>query len=269
MWQVMIPIKNNFEKEEILEKCYIFPLTGIWEKENELVVFFNEEKDVEEFKKSLKEQDFYLCKIKEKINWLSHWKKYHRPVRIKPFYIVPSFRKVKVVNGYKKILINPSFAFGTGSHATTRLCIEFLIKSVEKGMSILDLGTGTGILAICAEKLGGKDIYAIDNDPIAIKEAMKNIKRNRCKNIKVMTEISEIKNFFDVCVCNIICDEIIKLKPFITNVVKKKGKLILSGLLENQREIILKEFSDSFKIQGFKKKKDKNFIWIALLFEKR
>ena len=270
MWQAQILYKNDNEKEKILNRCYFFNINGIWEREREIVVYFEKEEELKEFKKSLDDGDILYRKVRENIKWNSIWKKFHKPLRIKPFFIVPSFSRVKTPKGYKRVVIKPSFAFGTGSHVTTKLCITYLVKYLKKGWKVLDLGTGTGILAICAEKLGVSEIYAVDIDELALKEAKNNLKINKCKKkIKVERSIDELNNYFDLCVCNIAYDELVKLKPFIERKLVRNGLLILSGLLDNQEKDILEHYLNGFNLIDKKLKKDKNFIWLALVLSKR
>lgn len=269
MWQVTIGFKDLEDKESLLSNCYLFNLYGIWERESEIVIYFDSEKEMKDFKKSLKDRKILFSRVRDNIRWTSVWKRFHKPVRIKPFFIVPDFSKAKTPEGYKRIIIKPSFAFGTGSHSTTRLCIKFLIKYLKKGMKVLDLGTGTGILAIISEKLGAEDIYAIDIDEVALKEADRNIRKNRCGKIKLSKNIEGVKGYFDLCVCNIVFDELIKLKKHIADILKKGGILILSGLLDNQFEDILDYYKDVFSIIDYKKRSDNNFNWISLVFVKK
>ncbi len=268
MWQAIVDYINDEEKERISSILYLFNISGIWEKDRELIVYFNDTEEFKRFSDCLKDKKIFYEKVKDNIKWNSMWRKFHKPILIKPFFIIPTFFKNKVPMGYKKIVINPSFAFGTGSHATTKLCIEFLIKYVKKGMKILDLGTGTGILAIIAEKLGADEIYALDIDTLAINEAYKNIKRNRCKKIVVADNIEDKDGYFDLCVSNIILDELIKLKPVFQKILIENGILILSGILEGQGEEIIDNFMDSFKIISIKNKKDKNFCWTGIVLQK-
>lgn len=268
MWQATIDYLNEEEKEYILNILYLFDIVGIWEKDGQLIAYFSDFQELSRFRECLKDKDVFLKKVKENIKWNSIWRKFHKPVLIKPFYIVPAFYKGKILRSYKKIVINPSFAFGTGSHASTKLCIKFLVKYVKKGMKVLDLGTGTGILAIIAEKMGGETIYAVDIDPLSIKEAKKNIKRNRCKKIKVTERIEEKEGFFDLCVANIILDELLKLKHFFKRILLKNGILILSGILDSQKWEIIDSFKDSFEILEVKGMQDKSFKWIGIAFRK-
>lgn len=268
MWQAIVDFINEEEKDYILNTVYLFDTGGIWEKDRQLIAYFNDTQELEKFRECLKNKKIFFKKVRENIKWNSIWHKFHKPISIKPFFIIPAFYKGGIPRGYKKIIINPSFAFGTGSHATTKICIKFLIKYMQKGMKILDLGTGTGILAIVAEKLGGDEVYAVDIDSLAIKEATRNVKRNRCKRIIVTDKVENKNSSFDLCVSNILLDELIKLKPFFVSILIKRGILVLSGILEEQKVEIINNFKDSFKILSVKNKKDKSFNWVGIALQK-
>ncbi|MCX7769481.1 MAG: 50S ribosomal protein L11 methyltransferase [Proteobacteria bacterium] len=268
MWQATLEYANDNEKDNILNCLYLFNIKGIWEKEGKLIVYFEDKEELDSFKESLQDRKLFFRRVKDNLKWNSLWKKFHRPVSIRPFFITPTFFKGRKPKGLRKILVKPSFAFGTGSHATTKICIYFLVKYVKKGMKVIDMGTGTGILAIISEKLGAEEVYATDIDPIALKEAKDNIKRNRCKKIVLGNEIDNLNNFFDLCVANIVLDELLKLKELFKKILKEKGILILSGILEEQIEELLEKYSDSFRLINRKKKRDRNFNWFGLVFEK-
>lgn len=271
-WQVNLPFKDDIEKEQLLAKLSISNTLGILEKDTELISFFESSSDLENFTHLLRDFSFYSEKVKDRINWNVKWQKFHKLIKIKPFIVFAPFlrKKVSISPPYKyKIIINPSFAFGTGSHPTTKMCIKYLANYVKKRDIILDVGTGSGILAIVSEKLGAEHVLAIDIDEIALKEAEKNIKRNRCKNIFLRETISsDIDIKFDIIVCNILLNDILKLKDLFSKVIKKGGKLILSGLLREQKKEVLLFYSTEFKYINSMRMRDKNFDWIALSFEK-
>lgn len=271
-FQVNLPFDNDETKELILAKLLIFNPMGIWEKDNELIVYFSETSDFEKFAKANQDLSFYYEQIIKNVDWVAKSQKFHKIIRIKPFVIAAPFleKRAKIKPPYKfKIIINPSFAFGTGSHATTKMCIKYLCNNVKKGMSVLDMGTGTAILAIVAEKLGAAKILGIDIDNIALKEAEKNLKRNRCKKVFLANTLpSEINQNFDLVVCNILFNDIVKLDHIFAAALKSGGDLILSGLLHEQKKDVLDVYSKDFKYINSIRQKDKNFDWIAMYFKK-
>lgn len=271
-FQVNLPFDSDEAKELILAKLLVFNPIGVWEKDNELIAYFSQKYDFERFAKANQDLSFYYEQIIKNVDWVAKSQKFHKIIKIKPFVIAAPFlkKKVKIKPPYKfKIIINPSFAFGTGSHATTKMCIKYLCTHVKKGMSILDMGTGTAILAIVAEKLGATKVLGIDIDDIALKEAEKNLKRNRCKKVFLANSLpSEINQSFDLVVCNILFNDIIKLEQLFCSVLKTGGDLILSGLLYEQKNDVLDAYSKDFKYINSIRQKDKNFDWIAMYFKK-
>ena len=136
--------------------------------------------------------------------------------------------------------IDTEMEFGTGTHATTSLCIELLDNNV-KDKILLDAGTGTGILAITAVKLGAKWVCAFDIDPVASRTAKKNAIQNRvAQNIQFFTGIvsSIYLRTFDIIVANINRSQIIELLPFFKDLLITKGRFVLSGILDNEEHII-------------------------------
>ncbi len=174
VWQAKLPFNSDAEKEILLSKIVLSNLLGVLEGDDELTVYFEEKSALDNFLKLMRDRSVFYREIKEKIDWNAKWQKFHRVIKVKPFIILTPFLKADKKKGdlYKhKIIINPSFAFGTGSHPTTKMCIKYLTTKVKKGDFVLDMGTGSGILAIAAEKLGARAVVAVDIDETALKEA--------------------------------------------------------------------------------------------------
>jgi len=270
--QVNLPFNDVAQKELILAKLIIFHPSGIWEKENELVAYFSDKENFDRFVKANQDLTFYFEQIKKNVDWVAKSQSFHRIIKLKPFVIAAPFleKKVELKPPYKfKIVINPALAFGTGSHPTTKMCIKYLSRCVKKGASVLDMGTGSAILSIVAEKLGATRVVGVDIDETALKEAEKNIKKNRCKNIYLTNSIPvEPEEKFDLVVCNILFNDIIKLEKLFASRLKKGGDLILSGLLYEQKMEVLNFYSKEFKFINSMRQKDKNFDWVAMFFKK-
>jgi ribosomal protein L11 methyltransferase len=149
------------------------------------------------------------------------------------------------------IAIEPKMAFGTGKHETTKLCIDAVMRNIKAGDTMLDLGTGSGILSIVAAKLGAVDILGIDIDAASIDNANDNIEHNDVSDIITVKqgsmELVEESNHYDVVVSNLIRDGIFELFDDFVRAGKPGGVLILSGILTNQIE----EMSDFFKTKGY------------------
>ena len=168
-------------------------------------------------------------------DWLAEWKKGWQPVEVgRRFLIAPPWSEIKDARDRIVVRIEPGMAFGTGTHETTRLCLE-AIEKYFKGGSFLDVGTGTGILAIAAAKLfPGAQIEACDTDADAIAIARENARLNNvCENISFWVGTVEETSALADCVCaNLTADMIIELLPLLLGATC--GRLILSGILNDQ-----------------------------------
>ena len=146
------------------------------------------------------------------------------------------------------INMDPGLAFGTGTHQTTSLCLEFLDENPPKGLDVIDFGCGTGILAIAAAKLGANSILAIDNDPQAVISSQINAVNNNCESV-IHTinsmENDEYRNC-DLLIANILTNPLMELEPLFSGLLNPNGTLLLSGILKDQLERLLDCYSDKF-----------------------
>jgi len=206
---------------------------------------------------------------KEKIaetNWNQVWESNFEPVIVNDYVAIRADFHKPIMNTKFEIVITPKMSFGTGHHATTYMMIE-LIKEIDlKGRSVLDFGSGTGILAILAEKEGAKNIYAIDNDDWSITNAGENFEKNNCTKInlrKASNAVSDIR--FDIILANINKNVIIENLALLSEQLNNGGKVLLSGLLKEDKDEILSIATEL----GLKLKKEliRN-NWIALQFHK-
>ncbi|MFH0991883.1 MAG: 50S ribosomal protein L11 methyltransferase [bacterium] len=184
-------------------------------------------------------------------NWNAEWEKSIGIIEATHRIIIkPSWKKLRKKDKGKIIIeIDPKMAFGTGHHETTRLSLTLLEEYIEKGMKVLDFGTGTGILAIAAAKLGASFVVAIDNDPWAIDNAKENVRKNKVSNsITLKTgDISKAgRTHFDLVIANIDLPTITKIFPQLLSTLKVGCDLILSGILETD----LPQFVDFLSNQG-------------------
>lgn len=174
-------------------------------------------------------------------DWLAEWKKGYEPVTIgEKILITPSWKRDKIEAGERVIVqIDPGMAFGTGTHETTRGCLELLEKYWHGG-SLLDVGTGTGILAIAAVKLvPGSRVIGFDTDPEAIDVALENAQINQVEEA-IDLEVNKLASFhgqaFEVVLANLTADVIVPLAADFPQVLSPAGTLIVSGILREQGE---------------------------------
>ncbi len=139
-------------------------------------------------------------------------------------------------------------AFGTGTHETTALCLEWLANYMTPGSEIIDYGCGSGILAIAAIKLGASKVWAIDNDPQALTATLKNAQANDISESQLIIQSPEAKitGQVDILIANILANPLIELANTFTKLIKDCGQLVLSGILINQIPIITKEYLPTF-----------------------
>jgi ribosomal protein L11 methyltransferase len=204
----------------------------------------------------------------ENTDWLSEWKKHWRPTETAKFIIAPTWEKPENPDKFV-IYIEPSMAFGTGTHETTRLCLKAIEENLAGEMSFLDVGTGTGILAIAAAKFKIQNskfkITGCDTDEDSIKIARENAEFNGAdEEIEFYVgSISEKTPAFDFVCANLTADVIIPLLPLL--VEKTRCLLFLSGILKEQENSIVSELK-KFQISNFKIETDGE--WISVLMEK-
>lgn len=184
-------------------------------------------------------------------DWSSSWKVHFKPLRVgKHLLIVPTWEDAPLMSGDLIIRIDPGMAFGTGGHETTRLCLELLESVMESGPlltvpSLLDLGTGSGILAMAADLLGAGRILALDIDPDAVTVARDNFTVNNMSDrIESGTDpLESLTENFDIILANILAEELVRLAPFLTARVQIGGSLILSGILSEKEELVRSGFA--------------------------
>ncbi len=169
-------------------------------------------------------------------NWNQQWEQSIQLLEVTPRFIIkPSWKKLRRKDNGRIVLhIDPKMSFGTGHHETTRLCLLMLEEYSKPQMSVLDFGSGTGILAIAAVKLGAKRAVAVDNDEWTIPNIRENLKRNRVKpKVNVLLGGSDAipKSTFDLIVANIDLPTITKVLTSLVRKMNKGGILILSGVL--------------------------------------
>ena len=185
------------------------------------------------------------------------------------FVVKPTWREYDPEEDELIIELDPGRAFGTGSHPTTSLCLKLMEENIKAGDSVIDVGTGSGILMIAADRLGASEIYGTDIDELAVESAKENLELNKIDGNKAKVFkgdlISVVENKkFDVVVANILADVLLILLNDISKVVKKDGLIIFSGIIEDKCEILKKEIEAlGFEILEIKADKE----WRAMLIK--
>ncbi|MEO8861827.1 MAG: 50S ribosomal protein L11 methyltransferase [Ginsengibacter sp.] len=236
--------------------------------ENTLLAFIKEEDFNEE---KLKEIFFlpttYKYSVIAERNWNKEWESDFKPIQVNNFAGIRASFHQPIENVVYDIVITPKMSFGTGHHATTFLMIVLIEKITFKNKTVLDFGTGTGVLAILAEKMGAASVVAIDYDEWSIHNALENIETNKCKNI-IVEKRDNIKGLssVDIILANINLNVLQNNAKELSALVIAGSFLILSGFLEKDESSIISTFIKN----GFSKKEIfEKEGWIALLLEKR
>lgn len=176
-------------------------------------------------------------------DWSENWKKYYKPFRIGSHLVVkPTWESYATAADDVVVELDPGMAFGTGTHETTSMCMELLEKYLKSGMRMMDVGTGSGILAIAAAKLGAKNILAVDIDPGAVKVARQNVTHNNVEQQVRVVEGDLVKSEAMPCelaVANIVADAIRMLCGPLTKHLLPDGLLICSGIIREREQDVL------------------------------
>lgn len=181
-------------------------------------------------------------------DWVRLTQSQFEPIRIsEKLWIVPSWAKAPDVQAINLVL-DPGLAFGTGSHPTTRLCLQWLVRTVRGGDRVLDYGCGSGILAIAALRLGAREAVGVDVDPQALLAARANATRNRVNARFVNTETAPDCQA-DLVAANILANPLILLAPLLARCLGKGGRIALSGILETQAEEVIAAYAPWFTMR--------------------
>ncbi len=181
-------------------------------------------------------------------DWVRLSQSQFEPIRIsEKLWIVPSWAKAPDAQAVNLVL-DPGLAFGTGSHPTTRLCLQWLERTIRSGERVLDYGCGSGILAIAALHLGAREALGVDVDPLALVAARANAVRNRVDARFVNTETAPDFQA-DLVAANILANPLILLAPLLAGYLSKGGRIALSGILEAQAEEVMAAYAPWFAMR--------------------
>ena len=245
--------------------------------EAKVSIFVSEENSLPEYTAFLKER-LRALDISAEISfegvcnedWAESWKKYYKPIRLGKITIVPAWEKYEAEKEEIILRMDPSMAFGTGTHETTRLVIELMQDNIKGSERVLDMGCGSGILAICASKLGARSCSAYDLDPDAVRVARENVEANGADNITCGTSdlfksVDLSQGRYDLILANIVADIILRMLPEMDAYLAENGKIILSGIIESRAEEIYKALTENgYRAVMQKQEND----WLAILAER-
>lgn len=243
-----------------------FPMNPYSQRRNEMIKntiesHFSERDDV------VFTIDFYEY---EEEDYQNSWKKYLYPEKVSEKFVVkPTWRDYTPEEGELLIELDPGRAFGTGSHPTTSLCLRLMEENIKENQSVIDVGTGSGILMVAAERLGASTIFGTDIDELAVESAKENLALNNITSDKAQVFLGDLisvvkEKKFDVVVANILADVLLLLLQDISKVVKKDGIIIFSGIIEDKLDELIKAVKDkNLEILEIKAEKE----WRALLIK--
>jgi len=205
--------------------------------------------------------DTKLSKLKNE-DWVNKYKEAVKAVEVGKFYIHPTWEQSK--NDKLNIIIDPALSFGSGHHETTSNCLLAMGKYVTKGNSLLDVGTGSGILAIGASKLDAV-VDICDTDDFAVSDACENFKRNDAKlNKSWVGSATKSQNTYDIVVANIVADVLIMIEKDLKKCLKDDGILILSGILDKHIDKVLKKYKSLEQLEVIQKNE-----WVTVVFRNK
>lgn len=242
---------DAFEEDEILLSAFITEDLFDEEKVNAII---------------LPKNISYKKIIIEETNWNAKWESEFEPIVIDDFIAVRAAFHKPFENITHEIIITPKMSFGTGHHATTYLMLQQMQQIDFAGKTVLDFGTGTGILAIMAERLGAKKVVAIDNDEWSITNAKENIAANNCTNIdlQLQDDLTGLE-VFDIILANINFNVITNNIETLQNITRSSSKILLSGFLKSDEEKLI----SNFILKGFKyEQTTQRNEWISILLRK-
>lgn len=228
--------------------------TPLW-RATGVVALFEQDSDVEAVIAAVRaawaprELPAWRVEALEDREWSREWMDTYRPMSFgERLWIVPSWSEAPEAQAVN-ILLDPGLAFGTGTHPTTRLCLEWLDQHVPADAQVVDYGCGSGILAIAAAKLGASRVWAVDNDPQALLATRDNAARNGVSELittALPEQMPEVRN--DVLIANILAEPLIALALRFALLVRPEGRLVLSGILPDQATTVLNTYSDWFEM---------------------
>lgn len=264
IWEIIDPNLVNTLPEDVLVHAWFEPDASFAERMQALSAH------LDEIRKAVPELDFGTLTI-ETLNvkdedWSEVWKKFYKPFRAgKTLVVKPTWEHYDAQPGDKIIEIDPGMAFGSGTHETTGMCLELLEEVVHSGQRVIDVGTGSGILAIGAAMLGAENVLAIDIDPTAVRVAKENVAHNHLENTITTLEgnlLEKVDATCDICVANIIADVICMFAAPLNDHIVPGGLFICSGIIkEREQDVHEALMAADYTILSIRRKGE----WVAML----
>lgn len=239
----------------------------VWNK-TKLTALFNLDHDIKQIEGQIQSlhPDQFLNTKSELVpdeDWERSWLKYFKPMQFGDnFWIVPTGYDIpdpKAIN----LMLDPGLAFGTGTHPTTAMCLQWLAQHPPHNKTVIDYGCGSGILAIAALLLGAKQVWAIDYDPQALVATKNNAKRNHLDLSKLqLGKNADLPDDYqaEIILANILANPLIQLAPTLCQHLNEGGKIVLSGILEQQTEPVITTYQKYISIDAIEQQAD----WICL-----
>lgn len=191
----------------------------------------------------------YVISNKPNEDWSKKWKEKWDITRVTDrIVVVPDWLEYTPRNDEIIIKLEPGCAFGTGTHQTTQLCMKAIEKYMPKNAAVADIGMGSGILSICAKKFGASYVYGCDNDETVIEVAKENAVKNNVECVFELNTADNILEKFDFVTANILHNVLAEIMPDLKNIMKPQAKLVLSGILDEKRQVVL----DAVRKNGLK-----------------
>ncbi len=230
---------------------------GVWEHDSgTITAYFPGDTTQEQLQVILEEAKSWsaadslsIAKVPDQ-DWVAQWKERLTPLRVTPrLVIVPSWQTYQAGPGEQVVVLDPGMAFGTGHHETTRMCLELLDERLRRGWTskVLDLGTGSGILAIAAARLGAGRVVASDIDPVACETAARNVDINALSGLATVVdaEAGWTLGPYDLIVANLTAEDLSDLMPLIAENLAPEGAAVLSGILASRESIVARALTAS------------------------
>ena len=267
--QITISVSNQELKEQLMAELAAIGFDGFEETEEGLKSYTTEanfnENELGILLASARVK--YEITIIQKQNWNKLWESNFEPVVVDDFVSIRADFHEPIRGVEHEMIITPKMSFGTGHHATTFLMMQLMRELEFTNKTVFDFGTGTGILAILAEKLGGGTILAVDNDDWCIENAQENIEKNNCTKIVIQkVENAALETRFDIVIANINKHIILENLQYLNQNIVENGPILLSGLLQEDEPDIMEACT---KIGWLPVKTIEKSNWIAIWFIKQ